>query len=63
VAFSQERYEEIKKEVSAYLVQLGYKLPKIPFVPYSGWTGDNLIKKSSKMEWYKGPTLIEALDK
>jgi len=31
-------------------------------VPTSGWTGDNLVKKSDKMAWYTGPTLIEALD-
>jgi elongation factor 1-alpha len=31
-------------------------------VPTSGWTGDNLIKKSDKMPWYTGPTLMEALD-
>jgi len=32
------------------------------FVPLSGWTGDNMIEKSDKMPWYKGPTLLEALD-
>lgn len=34
----------------------------ITFVPVSGWTGDNLLKKSDKLPWYKGPTLLEALD-
>jgi elongation factor 1-alpha len=34
----------------------------MPFVPISGWTGDNMLEKSPKMPWYKGNTLLEALD-
>jgi len=62
VNWSQERYSEIKNEISRMLKMVGYKVEKIPFVPTSGWTGDNLVKKSDKMVWYTGPTLIEALD-
>jgi elongation factor 1-alpha len=62
VNWSQERYEEIKNEVSRMLKMIGYKVEKIPFVPTSGWTGDNLVKLSDRMPWYKGPTLLEALD-
>merc|ERR1712183_379540 len=50
-------------EVSAYLKKVGYKPMKIPFVPISGWVGDNMLEKSSNMPWYKGPCLLEALDK
>jgi len=62
VNWSQERYNEIKNEVSRMLKMVGYKVEKFPFVPTSGWTGDNLVKASDKMPWYKGPTLIDALD-
>ncbi|PDM26414.1 translation elongation factor EF-1 subunit alpha [Candidatus Bathyarchaeota archaeon B24-2] len=62
VNWSQERYEEVKNEISRMLKMIGFKVEKIPFVPVSGWTGDNLVKKSDKMPWYKGPTLFEALD-
>ncbi|MGQ9538584.1 MAG: translation elongation factor EF-1 subunit alpha [Candidatus Bathycorpusculaceae bacterium] len=62
VNWSQERYNEVKNEVGRMLRMVGYKVDKIPFVPTSGWTGDNLVKPSDKMPWYKGPTLIEALD-
>jgi elongation factor 1-alpha len=62
VNWSEERYNEIKNEVSRMLKMVGYKVEKIPFVPTSGWTGDNLVKPSDKMPWYKGPTLIDALD-
>jgi len=62
VMFSEPRYNEIKDEVSNYLKKVGYKVAKIPFVPISGWAGDNMIEKSNNMPWYTGPTLMEALD-
>ena len=62
VNWSKERYEEVKDAVARMLRMVGYKVEKIPFVPVSGWTGDNLVEKSDKMPWYDGPTLIEALD-
>jgi len=60
--YSEDRYNEIKGEVTGYLKKVGYKPAKIPFVPISGWVGDNMIEKSSNMAWYKGPCLLEALD-
>jgi len=62
VKYAQPRYKEIKSEVSAYLKKVGYKPMKIPFVPISGWEGDNMLEKSPNMPWYKGPTLLDALD-
>jgi len=62
VDYSQKRFEEIKSEVSNFIKKIGYNPEKVPFVPLSGWTGDNLMEKCDKMPWWKGPTLIEALD-
>jgi len=62
VQYAESRYKEIKSEVFAYLKKVGYKPMKIPFVPISGWEGDNMIEKSTNMPWYKGPYLLEALD-
>lgn len=62
VNFSEERFKEIKSELCAYLKKVGYKPVKIPFVPLSGWSGENLTEKSSRMPWYDGPSLLEALD-
>jgi elongation factor 1-alpha len=62
VNWAQSRYEEIQKEVQDYLKKVGYQVKNVPFVPISGWAGDNMLEKSSNMPWYKGPTLLEALD-
>ncbi|MCW3999081.1 MAG: translation elongation factor EF-1 subunit alpha [Candidatus Bathyarchaeota archaeon] len=62
VNWSQERYTEMKNEITRMLKTIGYKIEAINFIPVSGWTGDNLIKKSDKMPWYNGPTLMEGFD-
>ncbi len=62
VNYSEERYKEIKEELSRFLKSIGYNVEKVPFIPTSGLKGDNLKERSPNMPWYKGPTLYEALD-
>jgi elongation factor 1-alpha len=61
--YTEERFQDIRKEVLDYLKKIGFQEKNINFVAYSGFVGDNLIEKSPKMPWYKGDTLLEALDK
>ncbi len=61
-AWSEQRYKQIVDILSKFMKGLGYDPSKIPFIPVSGWTGDNLIERSPNMPWYNGPTLVEALD-
>lgn len=63
VKYSKSRFEEITEEFSKFLAKIGYKPAKIPFIPISGWVGDNMIEPSKNMDWYKGDTLLGALDK
>jgi elongation factor 1-alpha len=62
VNWSEDRYNEIKNELSAYLKKVGYNPEKINFVPCSGWNGDNMLEPSPNLKWWKGPTLLQALD-
>ncbi len=62
VNWSQERYEDVRNGAADLLKITGYRVENISFVPTSGWTGDNLAEKSENMPWYKGPTLVQALD-
>jgi len=62
VNWSQDRYNEIKTEVSSFIKKIGYNPDNVNFVPISGWHGDNMLEKSENMPWYKGPTMLEALD-
>ncbi|MES1909605.1 MAG: hypothetical protein MHM6MM_007093 [Cercozoa sp. M6MM] len=60
--YSESRYNEIKAELSKFLQKVGYKVKKVPFIPISGFNGDNMLERSTNMPWYKGPTLLEALN-
>ncbi len=60
--WSEARYKEVVSVISKFMKGLGFKVDAIPFVPVSAWYGDNLINRSANMPWYKGPTLVEALD-
>jgi len=62
VNWSETRFNEIKNEVSNFIKKIGYNPEQVPFVPISGWLGDNMLEKSTNMTWWKGPTLLEALD-
>jgi elongation factor 1-alpha len=62
VNWSEARFNEIKGEVSNFIKKIGYNPEKVPFVPISGWLGDNMLEKSANLPWYKGPTLLESLD-
>lgn len=62
VNWSQKRFESCRTEISNLLKTVGYDVSKVPIIPVSGWKGDNLVKLSENMPWYKGPTLMQALD-
>lgn len=62
VNYAQSRFDEIKSELTVFLKKVGYNPANIPFVPISGWVGDNMVEASTNMPWYKGPTLLEILD-
>jgi elongation factor 1-alpha len=61
-SYDEKRYNEVKTDVEKLLKGIGYKTDEMPFIPVSGYVGDNVVKKSDKMPWYKGSTLIETLD-
>lgn len=62
VNYDEAKFNTVKAEVDKLLKGVGYKTETIPFVPVSAFKGDNVAKKSENMPWYKGQTLVEALD-
>lgn len=60
--YDQKRFDEVKAEATKLLQGIGYKVAEIPFIPVSAYLGENITKKSDKMGWYNGPSLVEALD-
>jgi len=62
VNYSESRFNEIKAEVFNFIKKVGYNPETVPFVPISGRAGDNMLKRSSNLPWWKGSTLLETLD-
>ena len=64
VAWSQERFNEIKDQMSGFLSSANFQQKNIAFVPVSGLQGDNLVRRTSDpaASWYTGPTLVEELE-
>ncbi|KEZ43058.1 hypothetical protein SAPIO_CDS5137 [Scedosporium apiospermum] len=72
--WSEDRYKEIIKETSNFIKKVGYNPKAVPFVPISGFHGDNMLTPSTNCPWYKGwvrevkgntltgKTLLEAID-
>ncbi|MBS3081653.1 translation elongation factor EF-1 subunit alpha [Candidatus Pacearchaeota archaeon] len=62
VEWKEDVYKKVVEDVSNILKQAGYKVETMAFIPASGYLGDNVVKKSENMPWYKGPTVREQLD-
>lgn len=60
--YDEKRFNEIREEATKLLKSIGYKVEEMPFIPVSGYQGDNIAKKSDKMPWYTGKTLLETFD-
>ncbi len=61
VKYNQERFEEIKSGLSGFIERIGFQKDNIHFVPVSAYRGENLVRKSPKMKWYKGKSILELL--
>merc|ERR1719487_2935853 len=60
--YKQKKFRSLLAIASIYLKQVGFKIETVPFIPISGWVGDNMLEPSENMPWYKGPYLLQALD-
>ena len=60
VGYDQARFAEVARDIGAYLESLGVA-PKA-IIPVSGREGDNVAARSAATAWYRGPTLVEAID-
>lgn len=62
VNYDESKFNQVKDQISQLLQTIGYKTDKIPFVPVSAYVGDNVVKKSTNMPWYKENTLLATMN-
>jgi bifunctional enzyme CysN/CysC len=59
--FSEKRFQEIEKEYRKFLVDLALEAGE--FIPASAKLGENVAQRGNEMKWYRGPTVLDALDR
>ena len=62
VDYKEERFNKVKEEVTALIKSVGYKPDAVQFIALASLKGDNMVKKSDNMPWFKGATLLEAIN-
>jgi sulfate adenylyltransferase large subunit len=60
VDFSEAVFDEIREAFTAFAQRLGPR--DIQFIPLSALAGDNVVRRSDRMPWYHGPSLLEHLE-
>ena len=60
INYSQEKFEQVKKELMAFLDSINVKPTYI--IPVSAFLGENIANRAEKISFYSGPTILEALD-
>jgi sulfate adenylyltransferase large subunit len=61
VEYSQERFDELVVEFAGFAAKLGGRA-KLVYMPISALEGDNVVERSTRMDWYAGPPLLEMLE-
>jgi sulfate adenylyltransferase subunit 1 len=61
VEWKQERFQEIRDEIEAFLPKLDV-FRDVKFIPISALNGDNVVDASKHTPWYEGPTLLAHLE-
>ena len=60
IGFDRARFEAIESEYTRYLSEIGVTPTHV--IPVSARDGDNVTERSMAMDWYRGPTVLEALE-
>lgn len=60
INYSESEFKKIEKEYRAYLKGIGVEPTYV--IPISAREGDNIVENSKNMKWYKGPSVVQALD-
>ncbi len=62
VSYEENIFTTIKKNAEDLVEKINFK-GKVVFIPISAKYGDNVVSVSANMEWYKGETLLNYLEK
>lgn len=61
VGYSREIFGSISRDLLKFIERIGFARSNVMFVPISAYKGENLVKRSNRLRWYKGKPLVEEL--
>ncbi|MEA3202257.1 MAG: elongation factor 1-alpha [Thermoplasmata archaeon] len=62
INYDQKKFEALKEELTKLIRMVGYKPDNVPVVPGSSYKQANITVAHPELKWYKGPTLLDALN-
>ncbi len=63
VSYQESVFNDVRSKMREFLTGLGFEDENITYVPISAKNGDNVYRKSDKMDWYSGSSIIKELDR
>ncbi|MCK5322332.1 MAG: translation elongation factor EF-1 subunit alpha [Candidatus Aenigmarchaeota archaeon] len=63
IDYDEAKFNKIRDDAHKLLESVGFKRDDVPVIPCSAWMGDNIAKNTDKLAWFKGDTMLQALDK
>ncbi|MDE1846937.1 MAG: hypothetical protein KGH52_02655 [Candidatus Micrarchaeota archaeon] len=61
IGYDHKKFHEMCTELAKFIERVGFKRSNVFFVPISAYNGDNLVKRSKMMKWYKGKPVLDLL--
>lgn len=62
VNYNETQYNSIKQQFDELFAKANYKEQQLQFIPASSLYGDNISSRSTNMDWYDGPAILEYLE-
>ncbi|MFA5357960.1 MAG: translation elongation factor EF-1 subunit alpha [Candidatus Izemoplasmatales bacterium] len=62
VNYDEAKFNAVSADAVKLLTGVGYKADNLKVVPVSAWKGDNVVKATDNLKWFKGKTLLDTLD-
>ncbi len=62
IGYEESTFKQIEREFVEFADKIKTPQQRIQFMPLSSLYGENITKRSDKMDWYQGPSLLELLE-
>ncbi len=62
VDYQKTPFNKVKNQAVSLLKKVGYSPQEVPIIPTSALYGENIVKRSRKSKWFKGPSILGTIE-